>query len=285
MWGLSFVCTKVLLENGLSAVEAYIYRFALAYLLVLAVSHKQILAHNKRDEFYFLICGICAGSVYFISENTALEYTLATNVSLLTSLSPLITALLSGIMFKNERPSRGMLIGSGVAFIGVFCVIFNSSSSLQVHPLGDALSIAAAFSWAVYSLILRRVSAHYDVWFITRKTFFYGVVTALPFLLFSPTLANPTILFTNKAILVNLCFLVLGPSLVSYVIWSNSVKILGAVTANNYMYFQSVVTMVASYFILGDAITVVGVLGCALIIGGLWMGDWLTQRQNLRLPR
>ena len=283
MWGFSFVSTKVLLEAGMGAVEIYIYRFTLAYLLVLAISHRHFRSHSWRDEGLFALCGILAGSVYFIAENTALEYTLTTNVSLLTSLSPLITVFLAGFLYRNERPDRFTILGSVIAFGGVACIILNSSGSLEVHPIGDILSIAAAFSWAFYSLILRRLSANYDVWYITRKTFFYGVLTSLPFLAFGPALNNPVTLLSNPDVVVNLLFLGLGASMVAYLLWSQAVKGLGAVTANNYMYFQTIVTMIASYFILSEPITAMGVAGCVLIIGGLWFGDWLSRRHTMRL--
>lgn len=278
MWGLSFISSKVLLDAGMGPVEIYIYRFTLAYLLILIISHSRFRSHSWRDEGLFALCGLTAGSIYFIAENTALEYTLVQNVSLLTSLSPLITALLVGVMYANERPGRGAVIGSLIAFLGVGCVIFNSSSSLEVNPLGDMLSIGAAFSWAVYSLILRRLNANYDAWFVTRKTFFYGVITSLPFLAFSDRLCNPLDLISNTSVVINLLFLGLGASLIAYLLWAVVVKYLGAIKANNFMYFQSVVTLIASYFILGEAITAIGVLGCALIIGGLWLGDVLTRR-------
>lgn len=278
MWGLSFISSKVLLDNGMGPVEIYIYRFVIAYLLILCISHKRFRCHSWRDEGMFALCGLTGGSLYFIAENTALEYTLVQNVSLLTSLSPLITAMLVGIMYANERPDKGMILGSAIAFLGVVCVIFNASVSLEVRPLGDILSLGAAFCWAIYSLVLRRVSANYDTWFITRKTFFYGIITALPFMCFSQTLSNPVHLISNTEVVVNLLFLGLGASLIGYLLWSIAVKYLGAIRANNFMYFQMVVTMIASYFILDEAITAIGIAGCVLIIGGLWVGDWLTRR-------
>lgn len=285
MWGLSFVSTRILLDNGLGAVEIYIYRFAIAYIMILLFSHKRLFSHSWRDEGMFALCGICSGSIYFIAENTALRYTLVTNVSLLTSLSPLITAFLAGFLYKNEKPGRGLVMGSLVAFVGVACVIFNAQASLEVRPMGDMLAIAAAFSWAVYSLILRRLSANYDVWFISRKTFFYGIITSLPFLFFEGDRVNLLSLMGNADVVVNLLFLALGASLVAYVIWSMSVKEMGAVKANNYMYFQSVVTMIASAIIIGEKITFVGALGCFLIIFGLWFGDWLTRRIAMKQHR
>lgn len=280
MWGLSFISTRVLLNNGLGPVEIYLYRFTLAYLCILIFSHKKFLCNSWRDEFLFLLCGLTAGSIYFIAENTALEYTETQNVSLLTSLSPLITALLVGLVYSKEKISKGIIFGSVIAFGGAACIIFNSSTGLKVHPLGDILSIAAAFSWAVYSLILRRLSANYDTWFMTRKTFFYGVITAFPFLAFSPHLNNPLVLISNKAVVGNLLFLGLGASFTAYLLWSVTIKYLGAVKANNFMYFQAIVTLIASYFILGEKITILGVTGCILIIGGLWVGDFISARSN-----
>lgn len=278
MWGLSFISTKILLDLGMGPVEIYIYRFAIAYLMMLAIFHKRFKSHSWRDEALFAMCALCGGSLYFIAENTALEYTLPSNVSLLTSMSPLFTALLSGLFFVNERPGRGMYIGSVLAFAGVACVIFNSSSNLEVHPLGDLLSILAAVGWAIYSIILRRLSTNYDVGFITRRIFFYGVITSLPFLAFSPTPVNPIEVFSHSEALLNMLFLALGASLLGFLLWSFSVKDLGAITSGNYMYLQPVVTMVASLIVFGDKITILGVSGCALILIGLWIGEKLSSR-------
>lgn len=273
MWGYSFVSSKVLLENGLGPVQIYVLRFLLAYAIVLCLNHRKIIAQTLRDEFLFAVCGLCAGSLYFIAENTALEYTLTTNVSLLTSMSPLITALLVALVYRTEKLGPGTWIGSLIAILGVGCVVFNSSSSLEVRPLGDFLSLAAAFSWAVYSLVLRRLNAGYDVWFITRKTFFYGLVTAIPFLLFERGSANILDVLPRPEVYGNLLFLGLGASTAAYVLWAVTVRQIGAVRANNFMYLQSIVTLLVSAVVLGEKITLLGCLGIVLIVGGLWLGE------------
>ena len=276
IWGGSFVSTKVLLDNNMNPAEIYVYRFTLAYLLVLLMSHSRLWANSLRDELLFALCGITGGSIYFLAENTALEYTLTTNVSLLTSTSPLITSLLVGLIYKSERPSRGMLVGSLIAFMGVGCVIFNSSFNLQIRPLGDILSILAAFSWAVYSLVLRKLNIIYDLWFITRKTFFYGVLTAIPFVLSEP-LNNPVDIISNHAVLGNLLFLGIGASMMAYYFWAMIIKQVGAVKANNYMYLQSIFTLIISAIVIHEHISAVGIFGCCMILGGLWVGDRLSQ--------
>lgn len=282
MWGISFVSTKVLLNHHLQPVEIYIYRFALAYLLILIFKHDRLFSRTWRDEGLLLLCGLLAGSIYFMAENFALRYTLVSNVSLLTSTSPLITTLLIGILYKSDRPGAGMIIGSLVAFSGVGCVIFNSSFNLEIRPLGDLLAIAGAFSWALYSLILKKLNAVYDVWYITRKTFFYGVLTALPFLPLEPSEVAFSQIIDTPAIWGNLIFLGLGASLVAYVLWAETVKKVGAIKANNYLYIQPIITLVVSVLLLHEHVSAIGYLGCGLILGGLWLGDYLTRRQKMR---
>lgn len=276
-WGVSFVSTRVLLDNGLRPAEIYVYRFVLAYLIVFCACHKKIWANSWRDELLFMTCGLCAGSIYFIAENTALEYTLVSNVSLITSVSPLLTAIMVGAIYKSERPSRGTIIGSLVAFMGVSCVIFNSSFVIKMNPLGDMLSLLAALSWAIYSLVLRRLNALYSVMFITRKTFFYGVITAIPFMLLEPTDTTVDVLLRPE-VWSNLLFLGVFASMLAYLIWAQAIKHLGAIKASNYLYIQPIITLIASVLLIDEHITVVGYIGCILILLGVWLGDKLTQK-------
>lgn len=282
MWGVSFVSSKVLLDNGMQPVEIYIWRFIIAYILIWCCKRSKLWAHSWRDELRLVMCGLLAGSIYFLTENFALRYTLVSNVSLITSLSPLITALLVGVLYKSDRPGSGMLLGSLVAFAGVACVIFNSSFNLKLNPLGDMLAICAAFSWALYSLVLKRLNANYDVWFITRKTFFYGVITALPFMWVEPPRFTVAQVLTIGPLIGNILFLGVGASLIAFVLWAETVKRVGAVKANNYMYLQPVITLIFSALFLGEGLSVVGVTGCVLILLGLWLGDYLTRRKSMK---
>lgn len=275
-WGVSFVSTKVLLEHGINPTEVYVVRTLLAYLLVLCVCHKRIFSNSLRDELLFVSCGLCAGSLYFIAENTALEYTLVSNVSLIVTLSPLITTLLVGAIYKNERPGKGVLMGSLIAFLGVGCVIFNSSFVLDVKPLGDLLSLSAAVCWSVYSLVLRKLSAFYTVMFISRKTFFYGMVTAIPFLIAIPE-HTPLDVYFQFDVWSNFLFLGVFCSMIAFIIWAFTIKGLGAIKANNYLYIQPIITLIASALLLGEKVSIVGYVGCSLILLGVWISDRMSR--------
>lgn len=281
-WGVSFVSTRVLLDNGLSSVEIYILRFIFAYLIVLAFSHDRLWADSWADEIRLMLCGLLAGSIYFIAENTALEYTKVAFVALITALAPLLTTILVGILYKSERPSAGTWIGSVIAFLGVGLVIFNGggdtgsgSTNWTDNIIGDMLALASALSWCVYSVILRRLNVIYTTNFITRKTFFYGIITAIPFLAAEPHI-TPFSALLKFDVWGNLLFLILGASILAFFFWAVAVKRLGAVKASNFLYMSPVVSLVAAWVILGEKITLMGYLGCVFIIGGLILGDYLS---------
>ncbi|MCC8070584.1 MAG: DMT family transporter [Bacteroidales bacterium] len=271
-WGASFICTKVLLEHGLSAVEIYIYRFILAYLCTLCICPRPFLANDWKDELKFVLAGICGGSVYFIAENTAVMYTLVANVSLITTTAPIIATIMLSVIYKNEKLSWGIWAGSVVAFIGVGFVIFNSSVVVKVNPLGDLLSLLAAVCWAVYNVMLRPLNAVYSVWFISRKTFFYGVITALPFLALDETHC-PLSVFLNVQVLISIAFLGFVASLLSYILWAQAIKHVGAVKSQNYQYITPIVTLILSAWLLKEPISIVGAIGCTLILGGVILGE------------
>ncbi len=276
-WGSSFVATKVLMvDGGFSPVEVYVYRFIMAYLIILAFTFKKILSNNWRDEFLFFLCGICAGSLYFITENYALSNTTTGNVSLLVGISPIFTTLLISLFYRTPL-KPGVLIGSAIAFAGVACVIFSNGDSLEFHPLGDFLALAAALSFALYTVIIRRLIPHYNSFFITRKLFLYGVLTAAPLLLIQKEPLHLNMLFNlaTPQYILNMLFLVLFCSVLAYIVWNEAMKYLGEVMANNYLYLQPLVTMVLGYFIFDEHIYLMGYLGCVLIIGGLVASDKL----------
>ena len=281
-WGSSFLSTKVLMNDGdFTPVEMFIYRFSIAYLLLLFLTFKKIFANNWKDEFQLFLAGLCAGSLYFITENYALKYTSAGNVSLLASISPIFITVLMAVIYK-KRPGAGVILGSIIAFIGVACIIFSSGEGFEIRPVGDIFAICSALSWAIYTLLVKRLNPIYNSLFLTRNLFFYGVLTALPLLLIqhAPYHFLELFNFHKPAFGLNFLFLVLMCSVAAYLIWNESMKVLGPVKTNNYLYLQPLVTMVAAYFILDESIKPLGYVGCILILGGIYMSDRLSLKKD-----
>lgn len=280
-WGASFIATKNLINDGLNPVEIYVYRFLIAYICTLLICPTPLWSHSFKDEMMFLLCGVCGGSVFFISENTSVQYTLVSNVSLITTTSPLITVMIVAALYKSQRPTGGFIFGSIMAFLGVACVIFNSSFQAQVNPLGDMLAVVSAVVWAVYCVLLRPLGSVYSSWFISRKVFFYGIITALPFLAVEPHLTPIKEIVTNTSMLLNFGFLGLVCSMLAYVLWALCISRLGSVKSGNYLYISPIVTLVLSAWLLNEPITLIGVIGCVMILGGVILSEKLGRKRGL----
>ncbi|MDE6369881.1 MAG: DMT family transporter [Duncaniella sp.] len=185
VWSTTFVSTKMLLNAGLSPEAIFIYRFLIAYVGILVVSHDQWRARSWKDEGLLLLAGITGGSLYFYTENTALRFTYTSNVSILISTTPLITMFLAAIVYRQPF-RRTMFLGSLLALAGVSLVVLNGRGVEGVSPLGDFLTMVAAVCWSVYSIAVTALGKrNYPSLFITRKIFFYGLLTMCMFFPFS----------------------------------------------------------------------------------------------------
>lgn len=269
IWGLTFISTKVLIGYGLSPQEIFLLRFLMAYLGIWFISPCKLFADNWKDELWLLSGGVTGGSFYFLTENTALEITLATNVAFIVCTAPLLTTILSLLIYKREKATAALIGGSLLALVGVALVVYNGHFVLKISPLGDFLTLLAAFSWAFYSLIMKKMSGRYRTTFITRKIFFYGVLTILPVFLVHPwqfSLSG----FLQPAVWMNLLFLGVLASLICFVVWNMILKKLGTVRASNYIYLNPLFTSIGSAVLLGERFTVISLMGAMLILGGVY---------------
>lgn len=272
IWGLTFISTKVLINHGLTPQEIFFYRFLIAYAGIWIISPKRLFTNNWKDELWLMAGGIFGGSLYFFTENTALGITQASNVSFLICTAPLLTTILSLLFYKSEKATKGLIVGSLLALAGVGLVVFNGSVILKISPVGDLLTLLAALSWAFYSLIIRRMTGRYPTVFITRKIFFYGVLTILPAFLLHPLQPDFAVL-SQPAVLFNLLFLAVLASLICYVLWNVVLKQLGTIRASNYIYLNPLVTMVASMMILHEQITPFALGGAGCIVCGVYLAE------------
>ena len=251
IWGITFVSTKILLVSFTPA-EILFIRFSLGFAALFIIYPKFAPVYNIKNELLFILAGLFGIFLYLILENTALSYTLASNVGLLVSISPFISALLAYIFLKDEKLKPLFFIGIFLALCGAAMIIFNGSIVLELNPLGDILALLAAASWAVYSLFVKKISfLNIHPIQSTRKIFFYGLMFTLPYLLWTGIKADMES-FTIPKNILNLMFLGFGASALCFVTWSQAVRILGTVKTSIYIYFIPVMTVISSIIILDE---------------------------------
>ena len=192
----------------------------------------------------------------------------------------LFATLLVRLVYRSTtRISMMQLGGSLLAFAGMVIVVLNGRFVLHLSPLGDALAFTACLSWSVYSLLMKWVSAKYGAAFITRKVFFYGVLTILPYYIFYPTLPTAAVL-TKPVVVGNLAFLGCLASMICFLTWNWCISKLGAVKATNWVYFNPITTMIFASWVLGEKITPYFLAGATCILLGMFVADRSTKTNN-----
>ena len=274
IWGTTFVFTKLLLNAGLTAAQIFVLRFVVAYILLLGYSLTRWsfrwFSASWKDELLMMALGVAGGSLYFLTENSAMIYTTTTNTSLIVCLCPLFAALIISLFYRSERLHGIQIVGSILAALGVIVVVLNGHFVLHLSPLGDSLAFAACLCWALYSLLMIPANKRYNTLFITRKVFFYGLVSMIPYFLIWPD-RPPVSLVLRPDVLCNLLFLGSVASMACFLAWNWGMKKLGAVVVTNYVYFNPVTTVIFAWLILAERITLFFIIGTLLILLGMYL--------------
>ena len=184
IWGTTFISTKILLKE-FQPVEILFFRFVMGYLVLLAVCPRRLKKVSRRQELVFAGAGFSGICLYYLLENIALTYTMASNVGVIISAAPFFTAILSQLFIKSEeRLQAGFFAGFAAAMAGIVMISLNGSS-FSLNPKGDVLAVAAAFVWGCYSILTRKIAGFGgSVIPAVRRTFFYGIVFMVPALFF-----------------------------------------------------------------------------------------------------
>lgn len=272
IWGTTFISTKVLLRT-FEPVEILFIRFMIGYFALWCVCPRRLKISHKRQEWYFAAAGLCGVTLYYLFENIALTYTLASNVGVIISIAPFFTVIFSCLFLHDRRPNIRFFVGFLIALTGIFLISFGEEKNLQLNPLGDLLAVTAAVIWAAFSTITKKISGFgYNTIQTTRRTFFYGLIFMVPALLlmdFHIELQQ----FASLKNMLNLLFLGFGASALCFVTWNLAVKILGSVKTSVYIYMVPVITAVTSALILHEKLTLTIVSGIVLTLIGLLLSE------------
>lgn len=273
IWGTTYISTKILLTD-FKPVEILFIRFILGFLALLVAYPKKLKTANKKEELTFVLAGLSGICLYYLLENIALTYTLASNVGVIISVAPFFTAILNRIFLKSEEKLHArFFVGFAVAMAGIILISFNGSK-LQLNPLGDLLAFVAAFVWACYSVLTKKIGTYsYPVIASTRRTFFYGILFMIPMLFlfkFNPDMSH----FKDIKVILNFIYLSFGACALCFVTWNIAVKKLGAIKTSVYIYMVPVVTIITSVLILHEKLTVMSGIGTALTLAGLFLSEY-----------
>ena len=245
--------------------------FASAILLTLSRNQWPVMLQTFYRHWPMLMfCGflafwVCGGIVYL-----GLHYTTATNGILIYTTPPLIILGLEAF-YRGRAIKFRELFGIAIAIIGVLTIIFRGELAnvreLQFNP-GDLMFVAAAVSWAIYSVLLKSKSvSHMDTLPLLTLVSACGTLTLFPFAAYetATTLSFPYTSY-HWAIIAGL---VVIASLFAFMSFQYGLRILGASIAGIFMYLLAPYGLLLAWFFLGETMEDFHIYGTCLILGGV----------------
>ena len=292
IWGVTFASTRLLLLD-FSSLEILVLRFAVAWLVLVGIGLFDRSAKRRfsfRDELLFAAMGLTGVTAYQFLENCAIYYTNASNVAIMVSFGPIVTAAMARVLTSDKTLSVRLVVGSLIAVCGVAMVSMNGSGEFHLRPLGDAMALAAMVSWGLYSVMVGKVNDKgYSPTTVIRKSFFWALVMMLPFVLWGMTEEGFYALdgsfsvtidaevnaerFGRALNWVNLGFLGVLASAACFVLWNHVCKTLGVVRTTIGLYLTPVVGVLFAVIFLGERLTTASIVGGLVIVAGVMLAN------------
>lgn len=300
-WSVTFTTTKALLFD-FSSQEILVIRFLFAWAVLRCMDtgrrRSGAQQPRRRDEWLFAAMGFTGLAFYQLLENCAIYYTNASNVAILTSFGPIVTAVLSRVILKDRTLSVPFLLGALISVCGVALVSLNGVVNFAVRPLGDLMAVGAMVCWGFYSVLMDRANARgFAQLTIVRKAFFWSLLMLIPCTLwgltdsgfyaldgsFSITLdaATNAERFSRLSNWASLVFLGVFASAVCFFLWNQACKSLGVVRTTIGLYLTPIVGVFFAVLFLGERLTAMSIAGGLAILAGVAIANIRPRRQTL----
>ena len=222
-----------------------------------------------KDRWWILAMGLAGVVCFSPLIYLGLRYSTAVNCSLIQGFSPLITALIAGLIIQEPVTKRQM-VGAVLGLIGVAGLISRGSPTfllrLQFNS-GDLLLLAAAVIWAFYSVFGRRVMRDRPPVAAMALSCFLGLPLLVAAALLELQHIPLNLRIETIAAIAHICVV---PTILGYWAWNRAVKTLGAGGA---MVFYNTLPLYG--VIMGAALLGEPLGGVHLIFGGLILGGGL----------
>ena len=273
VWGASFIATKVALAE-ISPITIVWLRFLMGVVIlgITVVLRKQFKFPEKSEWAYFALLGFLGITFHQWLQSNALQTSEAGTTAWIVSTTPVFMALLGWLLLR-ERLGWSKYLGIGLAFLGVLVVVskgdFGSMSVGRFGAPGDVLILISAVNWSVFSALSRRgLKSHSASLMMFYVMSFGWAFTSLAFLTTHGIAEIPDLTLNGW---LGMIFLGVFCSGLAYIAWYDALQALSTAQTGVFLYIEPLVAVVVAFYILGELITWVSLLGGAVILFGVWL--------------
>jgi drug/metabolite transporter (DMT)-like permease len=267
LWASTFIVTKAVFAEMSPLAFAFV-RFALMTALAFGIlalrSRGRLPSIRRADLLRFLVAGLTGYTLYQLGFVLGLDNTSPFSSSLLIAMVPFFTMVF--LALRGERPPRHAWLGLAVGLVGVVIFLTDKLGS-PGSLLGDALSLGAAVSFAIYGLVNRPLVRDYPPEAYTAYALLAGTIPLL-------VISTPAALAQNWGAIsvwgwVGIIYMVVLPVYVAYMLWNWAIARRGAAAATSFSLLVPVLSGILSALLFGEEFGIAKLLGAACVLAGL----------------
>ena len=273
VWGASFIATKIAVGQ-ISPVAVVWLRFAMGIpiLMVAVVMRKQFAFPKGSEWLYFTMLGFLGITFHQWLQSNGLQTAQATTTAWIISTSPAFIAVL-GWMVLKEKINLQQSLGIGLAMLGVLAVVSKGDlAALAVGKFGntgDFLILISSVNWAVFSILSRHGLKNHPSTMMTFWVMTIGwLLTSVAFIAGKNYVEIPLL---DTRGWIAMIFLGIFTTGLAYIAWFDALAQLPAAQTGAFLFIEPLTSMVVASIILNEQVTLVSVLGGAVILFGIWM--------------
>jgi drug/metabolite transporter (DMT)-like permease len=269
-WGLSFVSSKAILNTGVPPMTMVFLRF-LSASIILYPLFKRIEPNVKilpQNRISLILSGVFGISVYFYFEATGIKLTTVSNASMIIATIPVLTLIVDYVLYNTPLTwykTTGILL----SVAGVFIIIGrpgHEDPSTNVLA-GNLLMLGACLCWVTYNLFSKSLKVKYSGLTITTNQCIYGMIFLIPLALLEYRQWIPI----SLPAALNILYLAVFCSAVSYFLYIYALSHLGPVTVTSFLNLVPVVSVTGGIIFLQEQISLPQILGGIIVLTGVYI--------------
>lgn len=278
-WAFSFIWSKGALEfyHPFTILSG---RLIIASIVLMSFS-KIIGKLNKiapSDYKYLLVLSFFEPFLYFIGETFGLQRVSPTIAAVMIATIPVFLPYAARIFFK-EKITTFKVVGTLLSFVGVILVIVNNQMELSADFWGVILLLLAVFSAVGYSSLVKNLSEKYNAFTIVSWQSVFGLIGFLPLFFIFEFNETSAIGFVWEGLYPIILLAIFG-SILAFVLFTFSIKILGLTKSGVFSNGIPVLTSLFSFFLLGEKLLTINYVGILIVVIGLFISQINSEKGN-----
>ena len=272
IFGFSYLFSKMAL-NVTEPLILLCCRFTLTFITLnfLVLTGICRISLKGKNLLLPVLVGLVQPCLYFILENYGLSYTTTAFTGMISSVSPIFTAILGAVVLKEKLSIRQWLFVL-VSIAGVAMVSVGGSGGKNTVA-GCVCLVAAYLSGSLYSLMIRRFSRVFTPFELTYVMFsvgfvFFAVMTFSAYRGAALTMMREAL--GHADFIVPVIYLGVGASVVAYFLANYSLSKLPVARSTIFTNLSTLVSVVSGIIIMGDPFGPLSVAAFALMLLGIW---------------